>query len=317
MRWPRREKRVAECQVGVLGATNLVGECLLSLLTRDGWRVAVWSRREVLRRSDGVEWRQLPVPWLPSPPTTLSEGEENLPLWICVAPIWVLPEHLALLEAYGVRRVVALSSTSRFTKDDSSDPEEQALARRLSEAEACVQAWAENRGVEWVILRPTLIYGLGRDKNITEIARFIRRFGFFPLFGKAGGLRQPIHAQDVAGACLAALRAPGVANRAYNLSGGETLTYRDMVVRVFATLNCRPRLLTVPLWAFRLAGAMLRRLPRYRQWSAAMAERMNRDLVFDHAEASRDLGFKPRAFALAAEDVTKSTGSDYNTATLK
>ena len=96
-----------------------------------------------------------------------------------------------MLERYGACRVVALSSTSRFTKDDSSDPEEQAIALRLADAEARVQAWAASHGVEWVILRPTLIYGLGRDKNIAEIARFIRRFGFFPLFGKAKGLRQP------------------------------------------------------------------------------------------------------------------------------
>jgi hypothetical protein len=44
-------------------------------------------------------------------------------------------------------------------------------------------------------------------------------------------------------------------------------------------------------------------LLRYRQWSIAMAERMNRDLVFDHADAARDLGFKPSGFALAAEDL--------------
>jgi nucleoside-diphosphate-sugar epimerase len=166
-----------------------------------------------------------------------------------------------------------------------------------------VQAWAANHGVEWVILRPTLIYGLGRDKNITEIARFIQRFGFFPLFGKADGLRQPVHAKDVAAACVAALRAPAAANRAYNLSGGETLAYRDMVVRVFAALGRTPRLLPVPLSAFRLAVALLRWLPRYRHWSAAMAERMNRDLVFDHAEAARDLAFKPKTFLLSEQDV--------------
>jgi nucleoside-diphosphate-sugar epimerase len=75
----------------------------------------------------------------------------------------VLPQYFPLLEAYGVRRVVALSSTSRFTKDDSSDPEEQAIALRLADAEACVQAWAASHGVEWIILRPTLIYGRGRS----------------------------------------------------------------------------------------------------------------------------------------------------------
>jgi nucleoside-diphosphate-sugar epimerase len=135
------------------------------------------------------------------------------------------------------------------------------------------------------------------------MARFMRRFGFFPLLGRAGGLRQPVYVEDVASACLAALDAPQAGNRAYNLSGGETLSYRDMAGRVFAALGCRPRLVTVPLWLIRLSLAVMRRLPRYRQWSAAMAERMNRDLVFDHADAARDLGYAPRPFSLAEEDL--------------
>ena len=76
-----------------------------------------------------------------------------------------------------------------------------------------------------------------------------------------------------------------------------------MVTRIFRALGRRPRVLTVPLWTFRLAVFMLRRLPSYRQWSAAMAERMNRDLVFDHAAAARHLGFKPREFVLTADDL--------------
>jgi len=64
-------------------------------------------------------------------------------------------------------------------------------------------------------------------------------------------------------------------------------------------------LVTVRLWAFSLAVTMLRCLPRYRHWSAAMAERMNRDLVFDHAQATRDLGLKPSDFALTADDLPR------------
>jgi uncharacterized protein YbjT (DUF2867 family) len=293
----------ARNRVGVLGATSLVGTCLLPLLSQTEWQVTAFSRRAVGWLGDGVEWRRLPTSGFPSPLPPLPGGEGNSLFWVCIAPIWVLPDYFTLLEAHGARRVVVLSSTSRFTKDDSTEPEEQTIARRFADAEACVREWAENRGVEWVILRPTLIYGLGRDKNISEIARFIRRFGFFPLFGRANGLRQPIHAADVAGACLAALQAPCAANRVYNISGGETLAYRNMVARVFSALGRSPRLLPVPLWAFSLAVTVLRRLPRYRQWSAAMAERMNRDLVFDHAEAVRDLDFKPRAFVLAVEDL--------------
>ena len=289
---------MAERRVGVLGASSLLGSCVLPLLRAAGWQVVAFSRQPVVSR-DGVEWRLLS----PSSPTPLPQAERGVGHWICVAPIWVLPDYFPLIEASGARRVVALSSTSRFTKVGSGDTAENAIAAKLIDAEARVQRWAEGRGIEWVVLRPTLIYGQGRDKNISEMARFIRRLGFFPLLGSAQGLRQPIHAEDVAAACVAALQAPEAANRAYDISGGETVAYREMVARVFAALGRPARLVTVPLWAFRLAVAMMRRLPRYRHWSAAMAERMNRDLVFDHAEAARDLGFKPRGFALTAKDV--------------
>ena len=92
---------------------------------------------------------------------------------------------------------------------------------RLIEAEDRFVVWAKSRGIEWVILRLTLIYGLGRNKNISEIAGFIRRFGFFPVLGRAQGLRQPIHVEDVPAACVSALRAPDAVNRAHNISGGE------------------------------------------------------------------------------------------------
>ena len=287
---------MAERRVGLLGATSMVGSCLLPLLTRAGWRVEAFSRRKPSACNAGVTWRALAPAFLP-------QGEGKIEHWICVAPIWVLPQYFGLLEACGVRRVVALSSTSLFTKGDSSDPGEQEIAEGLAAGEDALRTWGEARGVDWVILRPTLIYGRGRDRNIAEMARFIRRFGFFPLLGRAGGLRQPGYVEDVASACLAALSSVEGRNRAYNLSGGETLSYRDMAGRVFAALGRRPRLVTVPLRMFRWVLSVLRLLPRYRHWSAAMAERMNRDLVFDHADAERDLGYAPRPFRPAAEDL--------------
>lgn len=288
-------------KVGLIGATSFIGSCLLPLLTQAGWQTMAYSRQATEQINDQIEWRQAPS--AAEPLIIPLTNEQTVPAWVCMAPIWVLPDYFSLLEAYGARRVVVLSSTSRYTKDDSSDPEEQTMAHRLAATEAQVQVWAENQGIEWVILRPTLIYGLGRDKNIAEIARFIRRFGFFPLFGKADGLRQPVHVQDVACACLAALQTKGAANHAYNLSGNEILSYRDMVAHIFAALDRQPRLLPVPLSAFRVAVALVRFLPPYRHWSVAMAERMNRDLVFDHSEAALDLVFKPRDFVLSAEDL--------------
>jgi uncharacterized protein YbjT (DUF2867 family) len=282
---------------GFLGASSFVGVCSIPLLINAGRHLFAFSRKDNAGNHEaGVTWTKLSE-------TSSAQQTQAIKDWLCVAPIWVLPEHFLMLEAYGARRVVALSSTSRFTKTDSSDRAEKEVAMRLADAEERVKAWASSKGIEWVILRPTLIYGLGQDKNISEIARFIRRFGFFPLLGDAMGLRQPIHVEDVATACIAALNAPAAANCAYNISGGETLPYREIVSRVFAAQHRRPWLVPIPLAAFNLAIKVLRVLPGCRHWSAAMAGRMNRDLVFDHSDAERDLGLSFRPFVIGPGDL--------------
>ena len=283
--------------VGLLGARSLVGHCVLKRLVQADRSVIAFTRNHVCSQLNAdVVWRNLD--------RYMSSQAANTAIryWLCIAPIWVMPDYFKMLEACGAKRVVVLSSTSRFTKIDSSNHQEKVIVHRLADAEERVKAWATNHRMEWVILRPTLIYGMGRDKNISEIMRFILRFGFFPLLGQAQGLRQPIHAEDVAAACVSALELPHAAKQAYNISGGETLTYREMVARVFSALGRPERLVTAPVWAFRLAVAALRLMPSYRDWSAAMVERMNRDIVFDHGDAVRDLGFKPRCFSLTVED---------------
>lgn len=285
--------------VGLLGATSLVGECLLQKLKRNDCHVTAFSRRVMKQDDNQITWRRLVH--------TKNATPNTIPLWICVAPIWTLPDHFNLLLAHSAERIIVLSSTSRFTKHNSSDPAEQLTAQRLQEHEARLRKWAMANNIDWIILRPTLIYGLGRDKNITEIARFIQRFGFFPIFGPAKGLRQPIHAEDVATACFNVLFSSKISNQAYNLSGGETLSYRDMVNQVFAAFHLTPRLITIPHWVFKIAINCICKLPRYRHWTTAMAERMNTDLTFDSSDAIQDFDFSPRLFKLEPKDLPLKT----------
>ncbi|MEY8238921.1 MAG: NAD-dependent epimerase/dehydratase family protein [Cycloclasticus sp.] len=284
--------------VGVLGATSLVGACLLPQLVEAGYYVNAFSRQPVMRRSEGVVWRELPLE-----PIGPDGKVVNLSFWICVLPLWVLPDYFSFLERSGVSRIIVLSSTSRFTKAGSSNEEECLVVKRLTEAEACINKWALANDIECIILRPTLIYGLGGDKNIGEISRIIGRFGFFPLFGKAKGLRQPIHANDVARASILALGCHDIKRQEYNISGGEVLSYREMVERVFHVMQKRPFFISVPLLLFKVIVLFMRLVPRYQHWTAAMAERMNEDLVFEHDEALRDFGFKPRLFELTEDDI--------------
>ncbi|MCQ9378584.1 NAD-dependent epimerase/dehydratase family protein [Methyloversatilis sp. XJ19-49] len=281
--------------VAVLGARGLVGPILLESLREQGCGIRAYSRSAQVCEIESVAWR---------PTAELNVANvDRVEVWFCLAPIWILPEYLATVLASGAKRVVAVSSTSRFTKLDSSDPREQLTVKRLIDGERALIAWAESNGVEWVILRTTLIYGFGRDKNVGAVAAFIRRFGFFPLLGSARGLRQPLHAEDLAHAVVAAGWSPAAARRSYDLCGKERLTYRTMIERIFIGMTRRPRLVKVPHWIFRcVVSAWSVARPRS-TLSFGMVERMNVDMVFDYSDAVRDLGFSPRTFAPTPDDL--------------
>jgi nucleoside-diphosphate-sugar epimerase len=280
---------VTEKRVGVIGAASFVGERLQPLLTQDGYQVTTFSRRG---GNGTVSLRQAAA----EPVGTIED-------WVCLAPIWAVAEHFQLFAEHGVKRLVVLSSTSRFSKINSSSYADRELAARLIRGEEQVLEWAATRNCTVVILQPTLIYGLGKDKNVTEIARVIQRFGFFPLFGLGEGMRQPVHVDDVAAACLAGLKVPAGNKKAYILSGQEVLTYRTMVERIFVALGRRPHFIRCPHLVFALAVRLANLLPRFKGLTTEMAVRMNKDQNFDHLEAKVDLGFSPRPFQPQLSDV--------------
>jgi len=277
--------------IGVIGASSLVGRRVLAELSYVDVQVYAFSRSEPELSNGNIQWVQIS--------STTQALKITISHWICAAPIWVLPEYLQMLETYGVQRIVALSSTSAVSKQNSSDTLEVNTAKRLQSSEKELKLWAEKKNINWIILRPTLIYGFNKDKNIAEITRFIKRFGFFPLLGQAKGLRMPVHANDVATACILSIQHPKVSNYIYNISGAETLSYKEMVKRIFITLEKKPRFISIPLNLFKVAVFCLRIFPRYRNWSPAMAERMNNDLTFDHTDASLHFGYRPKSFDLS------------------
>ncbi|WP_434568780.1 NAD-dependent epimerase/dehydratase family protein [Pseudomonas sp. Z3-8] len=280
-------------RVGILGGSSFLGRRVLPLLVRNGHLTSAFTRNlSKVSSCPGVTWRE-------------ADDWQGLTLdtLLSFAPIWVLSDYLERLASTQVKRVVVLSSTSRFAKHASPDPRERDVAQRLIRAEEQLEQWATERQIEWVILRPTLIYGFGGDKNISEIARFIQRFGFFPLIGGGTGLRQPVHGDDVIQACLSAMNMPDLASAGYNLSGGETVPYHTMVRRIFQAMGRPVRTVPLPAKALGWGVSIMRCLPRYRHLSSALVARMNQDLVFDHSQASQQFGFAPKAFQLLDEDL--------------
>jgi nucleoside-diphosphate-sugar epimerase len=111
----------------------------------------------------------------------------------------------------------------------------------------------------------------------------------------AGGLRQPVHALDLADACAAVTDNPNTYGKTYPLGGGERLTFNAMLWRLRAA-QCRFALpVPLPLPLFRLAGI-----------SPAILARLREPLLADNGPAMRDFGYAPRGF-IAADVLADAT----------
>jgi nucleoside-diphosphate-sugar epimerase len=194
----------------------------------------------------------------------------------------------------GRPRVVAFGSLSIDSKRDSPDAAERALALRLGEAEQRLFAAADQRGCACTVLRPTLVYGAGIDRSLTPLARQAARWRVFPRLVGAQGLRQPVHADDLAGACAQLLAQDVAGARIHALGGGERLGFDAMLERVRQSLPVRCLPLPIPLSAMRLLAGLAR--AGGVAASAAAVARLRQDLVADDAPARAEFGWNPRPF---------------------
>jgi nucleoside-diphosphate-sugar epimerase len=273
----------------VFGARGQIGRFLLPLLPPAGWVAhAVTRSTPPSAWPADVQWHQRDL----YSGADLDVGADT------VFSLGPLDGFASWFERSALRpaRVIAFSSTSADSKQSSPDPRERALAERLVHAESRLLTTCRERGTRATLLRPTLVYGAGLDRNLTRIAQIARRWRFFVLPRGATGLRQPVHAQDLADAAWRAAQVDLGRDSIYELPGAETLPYREMVRRVLACLEPPVRLYEVPSGLLQAGLRLARRSGAFDDAGAGVIARLKRDLVFDGAPAMCDLGYAPRAF---------------------
>jgi GT2 family glycosyltransferase/nucleoside-diphosphate-sugar epimerase len=278
------------------GATGQVGIATLRRLLAAGCEVVA------LYHSTVIDFEHPNLTWCYA---NLEHGTMDLPknfrpqTVIYTAGLWYLPQFLEKLAALGVKRLVCFTSTSIESKANSHNAYEQKLVDRFRKAEDEVTRLCDANNIAWTIIRPTLIYGIGLDKNISSIVKFIRAFGFFPVYGEAAGLRQPVHADDLATAVVSVLNNPKTFSERFNLCGDEKVSYRAMVERVFKALGKKERIVPIPFLPQLIDGYSW--LTRQPETNGEIARRMNQDLVFSDAKARDFFDYDPRAFLVGGK----------------
>jgi len=273
--------------VFLTGATGFTGSHVLALLLEKGihTRCLVRATSDVRAlRSTGVEIVEGDV------------GDERSLLAAMVGTNMLIntaslgfgsaPVLVSCAERAGVRRAVFISTTAIFTSLNA-----RSKVVRLA-AEECVRTSA----LQQTIIRPTMIYGTSRDRNMARLIRFLRRSPVIPIVGSGRNLQQPVHVRDVAFAVLAAMQSDAAIGRAYNIAGAAPLTFLeviDTITRLLGRKVMKLRLPAAPILAtLGLTERLGIRLPAKRE----QILRLNENKAFDCSDAGRDLHYAPLSF---------------------
>ncbi len=260
--------------VVVTGATGFTGRRVVRALTAGGHRVTAFVRtssdRASLPAGVGVAVGDL------ARPETLEAALRDGDALVNVASLGFghAPGIVAAARSAGIGRSVFVGTT--------------AVRTTLPTASKAVRLEAERvvleGGIGATLLRPTMIYGAPGDRNLERLLRFVRRSPIVPVPGGGGGLQQPVHVEDVAGAIATVTPRGDLAGRAFDVAGPTPMTFRALLEAVVAVLRLRRLLVPVP--------ALLARVVASREQIARLAE----DKSCDVREAAGAFGYAPRAF---------------------
>lgn len=271
----------------VTGGTGFTGSRLIPLLLKSGFQVRAFVRPT----SDRSPLSALEVEWVIgdlSNPESLTSALHGVDALINIASLGFghAESILKSMKEAGVKRGLFISTTAIFTQLNAGSK-----SIRLA-AEEAIHA----SGLDYTILRPTMIYGSARDRNMWRLIRLLRVTPILPIFGDGESLQQPIFVDDVAQAVLLALQNDVTIRKSYNIAGKAPLTYNQVIDTVASALGKRVWKLHLPYMPIVHALQLTERLRLRMPIKAEQVLRLNETKAFSYEDAQRDFGFSPRSF---------------------
>jgi len=191
---------------------------------------------------------------------------------------------LSAARGAAVRRTLFFSTTAIFTHLDA-----RSKAVRVAAEEAI-----RSSPLDYTILRPTMIFGTSRDRNLSRLIRFLKKWRVVPVPGTGEALQQPVYVEDLARAVVRVIDTDETIGKMYNLSGARAVSFNALVDTVAELLDLRTIKVHLPVAAFAAAVSAAKRASIPLPVSAEQILRLTEDKAFDHTEATKDFGYAPK-----------------------
>ena len=156
--------------------------------------------------------------------------------------------------------------------------------------ESCVK----DSGLDWTIVRPTLVIGDGGGIEYKMFERYVMRFPVYFLPGGGMSKKRPVRSVDLVKGIAVAGLSPEALGKTYALAGPEILSMEQMAERILKNAGKKHWMIPLPWW-------ISRRLAVLKNWiggNRVSAEQALAGFLYDAIpgieDAVRDLEYAPK-----------------------
>lgn len=269
------------------GATGFLGSYVLDELVKRGYKVTCFVRET----SNLAKIKQMNIPYIfgeLDDYTSICNALKCKESLINIASLGFghAPNIVKACQEMNINRAVFISTTGIFTKLNPASKGIRLDAERL----------IKESNLDYTIIRPTMIYGTPKDRNMWRLITYLKRFPILPILGDGTYLQQPVYVKDLAWAVVSAYETNLSVKKVYNISGLKALTYNEVVDATGKALGKKVIKIYIPK---KISYGLLRiyeKLSNNPKLKAEQVLRLNENKDFSHEEAARDFGYKPKSF---------------------
>lgn len=222
-------------------------------------------------------------------------GTENLARQAAVAGV----KRLVYVSSIGVNGL-STAVDRPFSEADVPAPH-NAYALSKWETEQALYRVAQETGLEVVIVRPPLVYGLGAPGNFAQMMRVLRKGIPLPL-ASVRNLRSLIYIENLVDALIVCATHPAAAGQTYLVSDGEDVSTPDLMRQLGAAMGHPARLFPCPPALLKLAGRLIGK--------ADQVGRLSGSLQVDSGKIRRELNWLP---PYTSQEGLRKTGESFAT----
>lgn len=278
----------------VTGGCGFTGSYVIHELIKNGHQVTCFIRRTTNReilKNENVAWRTGDLSDIES----LTSALKGMDALVNVASIGFghAPFIVQAAQKARIKRVLFFSTTAIFTTLNAPSKRIRLDAEKL----IC------NSDLEYTIVRPTMIFGSSRDRNMCRLIRYIHKWPAIWVVGSGNCLQQPVYVKDLATAVANALDSAFTIRKCYNLPGKTPLSFEMIIKTISKIMQKNIRIFHLPSSPIVTILMMLEFLRVPKPIKLEQILRLNEDKAFDYKPAFSDFGYDSKDFkeAIAIE----------------